>query len=409
MKKQQLVWLLTAVGLVLGCEKTPDAESQLTKEKLETSEGAVLPPANLLAVNPNDGLKVYFANYFKVGVAAGNSNITNTTESNLIKKEFNSFTPDNAMKWKYIHPRYSAANADADYDFTKTDALVAYCQANGMAIRGHVLVWHIKDNLPLYAGKQFSWVTRNPDSTLLSRAEFFKRMKAHITKIMTRYQGKITTYDVVNEAVSDDVASQGPLIKNYTDMYKIAAQGGNPGQSYIDSAFKYARLADPTAKLFYNDNRYEDPEKRVRIKTLIQNLQAQNIPIDGVGMQAHWWSDNPTPGKLENTIIAYKDMGLKIHITELDVSVYGQFDNTMPTDLSFNAAREAQQITNYRNHFKLFRKYKSVIESVTFWNVSDHYTWRTNYPVQGRTDYPLLFNTTYQRKNVYNSVVNDIP
>ena len=359
-------------------------------------------------LNPNRGLKDYFADYFKVGVAAGNSNIANDDESKLIKKEFNSFTADNAMKWRYIHPRYSEENSDADYDFTKMDALVAYCQANGMAIRGHVLVWHVVDNLPLYPGKQFSWATRKPDSTLLSRAEFFKRMKAHITKIMTRYKGKIAYYDVVNEAVSDDAATQGALIKSYSDMYKIAAMGGNPGQSFIDSAFKYARQADPTAKLFYNDNNYEVPDKRARIRTLVQNLQARNIPIDGIGMQSHFYSDYPTPQELENTILAFSDLNIKIHITELDVSVYEKNNKTKPADLSYNAQREAIQIANYVNHFRLFRQYKSLIESVTFWNVSDNYTWRTNYPVTGRTDYPLLFDTNYQRKNVYKSVINDM-
>ncbi|MFT4092439.1 MAG: endo-1,4-beta-xylanase [Niabella sp.] len=381
MKSKSALLLAMMATFLFGCNK-----NVVNTDPAQPATARSVLNSNLSTL----GLRNYFQNYFPIGVACGNKNIDSADQAALIGHEFNSLTPDNAMKWRYIHPEKNT------YSWAKTDALVAFAQQHNMKVRGHVLVWHHPDVNP-------TWVTRDSSGQLLSKTVFLQQMRDHIFAVMTRYKGKIYAYDVVNEAVSDDPATQGALVKTYSDMYKIA------GLDYIYKAFEYAHEADPDALLFYNDNRFEDPSKRDRIYTLLSQMKAAGVPLQGIGMQAHWWSNQPTRGQLQNTIVRFNGLGLKIQITELDNSVYPNENTDGKTaddyDTQWNAEKDSIQCSQYKMYFETFIKYKDKISSVTFWNVSDRYTWRTNYPVYNRTDYPLLFDASLQPKNAYWSVV----
>ena len=135
-------------------------------------------------------------------------------------------------------------------------------------------------------------------------------------------------------------------------------------------------------------------------------MKAAGIPINAVGLQSHWAVDQPDKEQLKATLNDFSKLGLKIQITELDISVYPKEHQARERraedfDTSFSAEREEKQMEQYKMCFKLFRKYKDVISGVTFWNVSDRYSWLDNFPVKNRKDYPLLFDKNLAPKKAY--------
>ncbi|MDB5112838.1 MAG: xynB 2, partial [Mucilaginibacter sp.] len=210
----------------------------------------------------------------------------------------------------------------------------------------------------------------------------------------------IYAWDVVNEAIDDDSTK---FLRN-SQWYQIC------GEDFITKAFEYAHEADPNAILFYNDYNTERPEKRERVYKLLKKLTDAHVPVNGVGLQAHWSIDEPSPKDLIATIKKFSSLGLKIQITEMDISIY-------PWEKDRRAKRpdesdvytpeiEKKQAEKYAELFKIFRQYKKVITGVTFWNLSDKYTWLDQYPVPGRKNYPLLFDKNMQPKKAYQGVIN---
>ena len=220
--------------------------------------------------------------------------------------------------------------------------------------------------------------------------------------VVSRYKGKIYAWDVVNEAISD---KPDEYIRN-SEWYKIC------GEEYIAKAFQYAHEADPKALLFYNDYNEINPVKREKIYKLVMNLKATGIPINGIGLQGHWAVNEPSKEQLDSTIKRFAQTGLILQITELDISVYPKEHNARQrkpedADTSFSEAKEQKQLEVYKMCFDLFKKYKSYIKGITFWNVSDRHSWLDNFPVVGRKDYPLLFDRNLQPKKVYWAILKD--
>ncbi|NCD71010.1 endo-1,4-beta-xylanase [Mucilaginibacter agri] len=331
------------------------------------------------------GLKDYYRKYFPLGVAVSPYSIKQTQQAGLIIREFNSITPENAMKMGPIHPEENR------YNWQDADSIVAFAQAHGLKVRGHNLCWH--EQTP-------RWLFYDQQGTLLSKEILLKRLRDHIFTVVNRYKGKIYAWDVVNEAIDDDSTH---FLRNSL-WYKIC------GEDFIYKAFEYAHEADPKAVLFYNDYNTERPEKRERVYKLLKKLIDAKVPINAVGLQAHWSIYEPGQKDLITTIERFASLGLKVQITELDMSIYpweksprerlpGESD-TYTQDL------EQKQADQYAMAFKVFRKYKDVITGVTFWNISDQHTWLDEYPVKGRKNYPLLFDQNLQRKKAYQSVTN---
>ncbi len=328
------------------------------------------------------GLKDYYASYFPIGVAVSPQMLTGT-QAELIKKEFNSVTPENAMKMGVIHP------SEKRYNWRDADSIVNFAVRNGLRVRGHNLCWH--EQAP-------SWFFTDSTGKQITKEVLFSRMREHIYTVVKRYKGKIYAWDVVNEAVDDDSSR---VLRN-SMWYKIA------GDEFIAKAFQYAHEADPDAKLFYNDYNTERPEKSRRMYQLIKGLVDKKVPIDGVGLQAHWSIYEPTRQELTSTIQQYVKLGLDVQFTELDMSVYpwekerrakrpGETDQLTPE-------LEQKQIDQYKMVFDVFRKFRKNVTGVTFWNLADRYTWLDSYPVAGRKNYPLLFDTNFGRKKAYTAV-----
>ncbi|PKB16404.1 endo-1,4-beta-xylanase [Flavobacterium sp. 5] len=339
--------------------------------------------------NPN--LKDTFKKSFYIGTAINESQIEekNTAENTLIVSQFNSITAENIMKSMNIHPQKEK------YAFDLSDKFVAFGQKNKMFIHGHTLIWH----------SQLSpWIAEIKDSTELKNV-----MKDHISTIVSRYKGKIDSWDVVNEAVNDD----GTLRKSvFLETL---------GEDYLAYAFQLAAKADPNADLYYNDYSMTNPAKREAVIKMVKKIQAKGIKIDGIGMQGHWQLNSPTIDEIEKSILAYSDLGVKVAFTELDISVLPspwelqgaeisqQFENTPkmnPYPQSLPDSIQEKLAKRYSDIFKLFLKHKDKISRVTFWGVHDGQSWLNDWPIKGRTNYPLLFDAKLKPKKAYYSVIN---
>jgi endo-1,4-beta-xylanase len=335
--------------------------------------------------NDGRGLKDYYKDYFTLGAAVSLQGLKRAEESKLILQQFGSMTPENAMKMGPIHPR------ENEYYWNDADSIVAFAQLHGLKIRGHNLCWQNQTPRWLFIDSSL-----NPPKQV-TKEVLLQRLKDHITTVVSRYKGKIYAWDVVNEAVSDSA----DLYLRNSLWYQIC------GEDFIAKAFEYAHAADPNALLFYNDYNETNPVKREKIYKLVKGLKDAGVPIDGVGLQSHWSMRDLTEGQVDSTLSRFAQLGLKIQITELDMKVqYNGPRARQDTVTGYTAEREKKQTEQYNMVFRLFRKYRNVISAVTFWNISDKYSWLDK---RGGKAYPLLFDTTYQPKPAYWKVVKFDP
>jgi endo-1,4-beta-xylanase len=329
------------------------------------------------------GLKDYYKDYFPIGVAVSPRNLQ-TTDTTLILQQFNSITPENAMKMGPIHPE------EGRYNWRDADMIVNFAQAHGLRVRGHNLCWH--EQTP-------PWLFKDSAGHEVTKEVLLKRLHDHIMAVVTRYKGKIYAWDVVNEAIDDDSTH---FLRN-SPWYRIC------GDEFIVRAFEYAHEADPKAQLFYNDYNTERPEKRERVYKLLKQLVDAHVPITGMGIQSHWSIYEPAEKDLRATIERFASLGLKVQVTELDISIYPWEKNRrqrQPGESdAYTPELEQKQADQYKMVFSTFRHFKANINGVTFWNVTDRHTWLDNYPVPGRKNYPLLFDTAGRPKKAYNEVV----
>lgn len=330
------------------------------------------------------GLKDFYKNYFPVGVAVAVTNLKGD-EAALILKQFNSITPENAMKMGPVHPQENR------YFWNDADSIVGFAQKNGLKVRGHNLCWH--NQTP-------PWLFRDSSGNAVSKEVLLKRLRNHIEAVVGRYKGKIYAWDVVNEAVSD---KPGEYLR-HSQWLDIC------GEEYIAKAFQFAHEADPDALLFYNDYNEIDAAKREKIYRLVKGLKDAGVPLHGVGLQGHWAINELSRQQLDSTIKRFGDLGIKVQITEMDISVYPKEHNARerrPEDIDtdFTPEKESKQLEVYKMCFELFRKYKNILSGVTFWNISDRNSWLDNFPVKGRKDYPLLFDKDLRPKRAFWEVI----
>jgi endo-1,4-beta-xylanase len=329
------------------------------------------------------GLKDYYKAYFPMGVAVSPQALR-SADTLLILKQFNSLTPENAMKMGPIHPKENI------YNWKDADFIVDFARRHRLRVRGHNLCWH--NQTP-------EWLFIDSGKTV-TREMLLQRLKEHIQTVVSRYKGSIYAWDVVNEAISD---RPGEYLRN-SRWLQIC------GEEYIAKAFQYAHEADPDALLFYNDYNEINPAKREKIYLLVKSLIDAGVPIHGIGLQGHWAINEPGREQLDSTLRKFASLGLKVQITELDISVYPKEHvarERKPEDVldQFTTEREQKQIEEYRTCFSVFNKYHKALSGITFWNISDRHSWLDNFPVQNRKDYPLLFDQNGQPKKVYYEVV----
>lgn len=336
-------------------------------------------------------LKNAYEKDFFIGVALDTNQIKeiNPNVDSLIAKEFNSITAENCMKSMFLHPEKDK------FDFEMADKFVALGEKNKMFIHGHTLIWH---------SQLAPWMAKIKDSVTMNAA-----MTNHITTIVEKYKGRINSWDVVNEALNED----GTLRKTvFIDTY---------GKDYLTFAFQLAAKADPKTDLYYNDYNLCNAVKRKGAVALVKNLQQKGAKIDGVGEQGHWNLTSPTLEEIEQTILDFSALGVKVSFTELDISVLPNPWDVVGADV--NQKSEANEKMNpypkslpdsvqtqlaerYEAIFKLFLKHKDKIDRVTLWGVNDGQSWLNDWPIKGRSNYPLLFDRNFKPKKAFHSVMS---
>ncbi len=346
-------------------------------------------------ITEEPALKDVFGDKFLVGVAVNvrQSSEVDTASVKIIKKHFNSIVAEDCMKSANIHPE------EDRYNFEQADQFVKFGQENNMAIIGHCLIWH---------SQLAPWFCVDQKGNNVSAEVLKQRMKDHITTIVTRYKGKIKGWDVVNEAIEED----GSYRK--TKFYEIL------GEEYIPLAFQYAHEADPDAELYYNDYGMNVPERRDAVVKLVNSLKAKGLRIDAVGMQGHMGMDYPTIEDFEASMLAFAETGVKVMITEWDMSALptvkrsANISDTVTFRKAMNPYPEAlpdsvSAVWNARMKafFNLFLKHADIVERVTAWGVSDGDSWKNNFPVRGRKEYPLLFDRNYEMKPFLKELINE--
>ena len=340
-------------------------------------------------------LKEAFKNVFLVGAALNTEQFfeRDVRGAALVKQQFNTITPENVLKWEHVHPQ------PGTYDFTASDRFVQFGEANGMFIVGHTLTWHSQTP---------RWVFQDGNGNPVSRDTLLNRLRDHIHTVVGRYKGRIKGWDVVNEALNED----GTLRRS--PWLTII------GEDYLTKAFEWAHEADPAAELYYNDYSLENPAKRAGAIALIKKLQAAGVRITAVGLQGHDKMDWPSVGLQDSTITEFAATGVKVAITELDIDVLPPVGQNRGADVSFNAELQArlnpyaqalpdslQQALarRYAELFGVFLKHREHITRITFWGVNDGDSWLNNWPVRGRTSYPLLFDRNGRPKPAFDAVV----
>lgn len=332
------------------------------------------------------GLKDYYKDYFLMGAAVTPRSL-HGADSALIVQQFNSLTAENAMKMGPIHPGENV------YNWKDADSIVAFAKKHKLKMRGHTLLWH---------NQSPGWMYKDAHGDTVTKEVLLQRLKTHITEVVSRYKDDIYAWDVVNEVIDDNDS----IFYRKTAFYKIA------GEEIIAKAFEYAHAADPKAILFYNDYSTENPKKREKIFEMIKKMKANGVPVHGVGLQGHWSISHPPREEIEKSIEMFSSLGLQVQVTELDVSVYsgrqgGQLAQSQrDTASTFTSEMEQLQREKYKMAFEVFRKYRKQVTGVTFWNVTDRYSWLDR---RGRKNYPLLFDQNHQPKKAYWDVVNFQP
>lgn len=375
---KQIGWFLLVVILIWGgCQQTPGMSSEKSKVPL---------------------LKGVFEDAFFVGAALNRSQITGEDAAGieLVKNQYNTITSENILKWENVHPEPDR------YDFDTADQYVQFGEENEMFIVGHTLVWH--NQTP-------QWVFQDEEGNELDREKLLERMRDHIHTVVGRYKGRIDGWDVVNEALNDD----GSL--RQTRWLEII------GDDYISKAFEFAHEADPDAELYYNDYSLENPEKRRGAVELVRKLLDEGIPITGVGTQGHFSLEWPSLDQAEATVAVFAELGVEVMVTELDIDILPSSTDEQGAEITRSEELDeglnpysnglpdsVQQALahRYADLFEVYYRHKDVVTRITFWGVSDGDSWKNNWPIRGRTNYPLLFDRNHQPKPAFYSVIEEV-
>lgn len=369
--------MLLLALVVTGC--MPQADRAQGEEEMDESVPA---------------LKDVLAEHFAVGAAINECQVMGQapTEVEIVEKHFNTVTTENAMKWERVHPE------PGRYDFDIADRIVEFGESHGIQVVGHTLVWH--NQTP-------QWVFQDDEGNSVSRDTLLASMRDHISTVVGRYRGRVAGWDVVNEPFEDDGSLRDSPWRSII------------GDDYIAKAFQYAHEADPDAGLYINDYSLPNEARRDGAVALIKSLQEQGVPITGIGMQGHYQLNWPSLTQLDSAIEAFAGLGIDVMITELDINVLPQviggaeITDSVAWSADIDPYKEGlpenvqeQLAEKYGQLFHSFLEHADDITRVTFWGVSDASSWKNDWPVTGRTNYPLLFDREGKPKPAFYAVVD---
>lgn len=348
-------------------------------------------------------LKQAYADAFMLGTAVNDDIVSgrDARSQALVPLHFNALTAENVMKAEVLHPDPGV------WDFAAADAFVAFGERHDQYLIGHTLVWH--NQTP-------DWFFNDDAGAPLPVDAMTERLHGYIETVAGRYAGRLDAWDVVNEIMGED--------GEYRDTVWTRALGD--GDTVVREAFAAAARHAPDTALYYNDFNTWRPAKREGIVRMVRMLQAAGIRIDGIGMQGHWGLNYPAIEEIEASIDAYAALGVKVMITELDIDVLpltreGQIIGTGMAHPQFQLEEferyldpyaaglpddvERQLADRYAELFALFHRKRDVIDRVTLWGVHDGMSWKNDYPVPNRTNYPLLFDRERQPRPALDAVL----
>lgn len=333
--------------------------------------------------------------YFGAAINVDQSSQKDTKAIEILKEHYNSIVAENCMKSMYLQPK------EGHFFFDEADQFIALGEELGMFITGHTLIWH---------SQAPDWFFVDEKGNDVSREVLIERMRTHITTVVSRYKGRIKGWDVVNEAILDDGSWR------QSKFHQII------GEEFIKLAFQFAHEADPDAELYYNDYSMANEGKRNGVVSMAKTLQEAGIRIDGIGMQGHLVMDFPSVDEFEKSIIAFSELGLKVMITELELSILPSPWQNVGADVATSfeyqqslnpytdgVPAEAEKVweDHFLRFFNLFLKHSDKISRVTTWGIGDATSWKNDFPVSGRTDYPLLFDRDYRAKPIVDAIIRE--
>lgn len=341
---------------------------------------------NIVLQEDIPSLKAFLDGAFSVGTAVSPEFLdASNPHRRLITKHFNAMVAGNVMKPDTLEPK------EGVYNFASADKIVSFAEKTGMLMRGHTLVWH--NQTP-------SWFFTDPKdpSKPATKELLLAREKAYIQAVVGHFQGQVKSWDVVNEVLSDSSGLRSG--KENSKWFEIA------GDEYIEKAFIWAHEADPDAELVINDYNLEsNPAKREAMYSLVKSLKEKKIPIDGIGIQMHISIQSPSIPEIRETIERFASLGVKVLVTELDVSIYES-----PADAFIEPGPDIllHQAVRYEELFNLFKEQADMkrLDTVILWGSADDDTWLDDFPVRGRKNAPLLFDRDLQAKPAYWGIVD---
>ena len=362
--------------------------------------------AFFLAISCNEppgSLKTAYEDAFLVGSAINQDIVLGLDKESqqIVITQFNTITVENVMKAETINPTPDV------YNFGPADQFVEFGEKHRMFIIGHTLVWH--NQTP-------EWFFMDEDGKPNPPSAMKERMRSYIETVAGRYAGRVDAWDVVNEVIDND-GSYRPT---------TWVKGIGSGDEMVKLAFQFASEYAPDTELYYNDFNAWRPAKRDGIMRMVRMLQNEGVRIDGIGIQGHWGLNYPKNEFIEAAIDSFFSLGIKVMITELDVDVLpltkeGQIIGQVMSDYQFQLEefknyldpyqdglpdKEQQRLAErYEELFKIFYRKRDKIDRVTLWGVHDGMSWKNNYPVPGRKNYPLLFDRNKNPKPALYSVL----
>lgn len=340
-------------------------------------------------------LNAAFQGKLRVGATLGVKTLLGEDDlsEGLARHHFDAFTAENSMKPESLQPR------EGHFTFAQSDRLMELAAQSGAKVVGHALVWH--QQTP-------EWFFQDTTGQPASSEVVFQRLRTHISTVVGRYRKRVHEWDVLNEVISDQ----------HDEFLRPNIWLDAVGEAYIAEAFRTAQAADPHATLIYNNYDIESRVKHGKTLRFLKSLLDAGVPVHAVGIQGHWDLADPTLATIETAIENFAALGLQVKITELDVSVlpgrheadlaalqgYETKLDPFPHGLPGEVAQ--QQAERYRELFALFLKHRDTVDRVTLWGVHDGSSWLNDFPIRGRTNYPLLFDRAGKPKAAFHAIRN---
>ena len=317
-------------------------------------------------------LKEVYEQLFLMGNIYTPQVLKNKELRQMLETQFNVLTAENIMKPALIQPK------EGKFVFQDADNMVHYAQEKGFKVVGHTLAWH---------QQTLSFI----DEECTSREEALKLLRAHMEQMLTRYKGKMISWDVLNEAIEDGVQED---TKEWRKHLRNTPWLRMIGEDYVSYVFQIAHELEPNTVLYYNDYNLNYKQKREATYYMVKELREAGVPIQGIGMQGHYHTNTRVQTVKDSLELFSKLDGIEISITELDVTVTGSEKSKVLSE-----KHEIEQAGYYAQLFQIYRQYEHIIKRITFWGTDDETSWRTE-------RFPTIFHKDYSPKQSFYAILD---